>query len=73
MGKAKRRTKQGEYEIAGDARRIVPLKAGYCYIFSANGKTNHVKRDSEEFTRLIEQLRESLGDDRVNLELERLK
>ena len=73
MGKVKRKTKLGEFEYSPTARRIVPLKAGFCYIFDTKGKLHHVKRESEQCEQLIADLREDLGDARVDEEIARLE
>lgn len=72
MGRTKKKGKQGEYDIAPDARRIVPLKGGFCYIYDLKGKLHHVKKDTEAFDRLVEELRTGLSEDRMIEELRRV-
>lgn len=72
MGKAKHKGKPGEYEPAGDSRRIVPLKAGYCYVHDLKGKLHHVKVDSTAFDELVEHLRTGLSEARMQEELWRV-
>lgn len=71
MGKAKSKGKKGEYEMSADAKRIIPLKENYCYIFDEKGKTHHLKRDSEEALELMKKLND-LTFGRVAKELENL-
>lgn len=58
MGKSKKKTKSGEYEMSPDVRRIIPLKNDYCYIFDARGKLHHLKRDSAAAIELLRSLEE---------------
>lgn len=58
--------------IAADSYRIVSLAGGtWAYVFDAEFKTHHVKRDSQEFRDLVDHLNEEL-DGRGDRELERL-
>lgn len=71
MGKKKAKGKKGEYEWSSDLRRIIPLKNNYCYINDEKGKTQHLKRDSEEFYTLVKHLDEVMNG-RVSVELREL-
>lgn len=61
MGKKKAKGKKGEYEWSSDLRRIIPLKNNYCYVNDEKGKTQHLKRDSEEFYTLARHLDEVMN------------
>lgn len=48
-----RKTKEAPYMASGEIQRIKSLGNGtYAYVFDANGKTHHVKRNSEEMIRI---------------------
>ena len=71
MGKSKKRTKTGGYEISPDIRRIIPLKNNYCYIADQNSRLHHLKRDSEAAIILLRSLNEETGG-RIARQLEEL-
>jgi len=64
--------KKQEYEASGEVNRIIPLKVGYVYITDLKGKLHHLKRDSEEFSVLVEEIDEALNN-RATREIEALR
>jgi hypothetical protein len=71
MGKKKGKAKKGGYEWTGDVRRIIPCQNGYCYVNDENGKSPHMKRDSEQFYTLAKHLDEVMNG-KITKELEDL-
>ena len=72
MGKGRGIKKPGEKQIAADSHRIISLGGGeWAYVFDAEFKTHHVRRDSQEFRDLVEHLNEKFNG-RGDAELERL-
>ena len=63
----------GPYTEAGQLSRFVPLHAGYCYMRDPrNGKTFHVKVNSERFDTLLDEFVTSIGKERLVSEIEGL-
>ena len=71
----KRSIKQstGTYTEVGNFKRFIPLHVGMCYIRdSRNGNNYHLKVNSESFNKLVSELIEILGKDRIVDELSTL-
>lgn len=71
MGKSKKKSKSGEYEMSSDVRRIIPLKNNHCYIIDSHGRLHHLKRDSEAAIILLRSL-EELTNGRITRQLKEL-
>lgn len=79
MGKARKERsiigtgkKEAAYQPAGDAKRIIPLKNGWAYIWDERGALRHLLRDSEEFITACQEVEKALGDGRIMRELKQL-
>jgi hypothetical protein len=57
----------GATRVFGDMKRFTPLGGGYCYHYAADGRTLHVKVDSEELFTALSSLE---GSDRAKVEAE---
>lgn len=57
----------GANRVFGDMKRFTPLGGGFCYHYAQDGRTLHVKVDSEELFTVVSALE---GSDRVKIEAE---
>lgn len=58
----KGRGKDAPYQPSGEINRIVSLAGGtYAYVFDAQGKTHHVKRDSDEMVAVCRATDSAMG------------
>lgn len=63
----------GPYTEVGDSNRIVPLGAGFCYLRDPrDGRTIHVKVDSDRFRQLVEEIATHPSSARLGSEFDRL-
>lgn len=64
--------KEAVYQPAGDARRIIPLRDGWAYIWDERGGLRHLRRDSDEFVLACQEVEKALGNGKIMRELKQL-
>lgn len=69
---AKRKSKDAPFQPSGDVTRVVSLNEGrHAYVFDSQGKTHHVKRNSDEMVDICREVDASTGG-RISARLEEM-
>jgi hypothetical protein len=67
-----RKGKESPYQPSGEVDRIISLGGGtYAYVFDANGKTHHLRRDSDAMVAVCREADAAMGG-RISAQLTRM-